>query len=120
MSQDHAPDARVSIRVPGQLETVAATAAEEAALAAAKAAYVAVPSPANKAACRQAQAAAREARWRARGGLNNPYGARTYADTLAAEREQRRTGHAVTIEYRDDGTVWHYGVPEDTGEGEPQ
>lgn len=72
---------------------------------AAKSAYAANPTSDNYAAHRAAQTALREARWRARGGLDNPYGARSYADLLNAQREQRATGREVTYEYGSDGTV---------------
>lgn len=80
-----------------------ALATAEAVAAEAKARYRAEPSPEHREAHRAAQTALREARWVARGGLDNPYGAQCYADALMAEKEQRRTGCCVTVEYITDG-----------------
>lgn len=97
----------------------------EATALAAKSAYAADPSPANRDARRDALTALREARWRVRGGLDNPYGARSYDAFLFAARAQTRANRYVTLDYADDGTVTvHYGdwivvaEPAVTGEGD--
>jgi hypothetical protein len=70
-----------------EIDTLAAA---EADAATAKTVYRAHPTPANRETHRAASTALREARWRARGGLDNPYGATTYADFAVAERAARR------------------------------
>lgn len=65
-------------------------AATQAAFEEAKAAYIAAPTPDNYAAHQAALHATREARWVSRGGLDNPYGATTYAEYLDAARAARK------------------------------
>ena len=83
-----------------------ALAAAESAAAAAKAAHYSSADPlATREAFRAAKTTLREQRWLDRGGLDNPYGARSYADFLTAQREQRKSDLAVTLVYGEDGSV---------------